>query len=1021
MLSGNIAGCAIIGDFVDGKVQYPYIVREIGGKKTYHIADGIQEPFDHKNKQHGEESDPAKQIASAAYEVAKQSRSLHRKEQVLLVMAPRLNDKPNVCIVSGNQGIVYLWEGEMKDGLPHGEGVYTVLEGDYKGHEFFGTFKYGSFTGEVVSISCDGKGHVLGVDRFIVFSNQYNVPLTDKVPAEIMKRANAQRTTAIANIGVLNRMYVSMMHTRYSPLPFLSRAPKQIVSTFKPLVGLSLIATGMFVFTKCVWRFKQLAKRPSKSDFISTKLTPAINTEISILSTAVTTSHECMKHAEERHEQWARMEMFLYRKFVNDNFGIDITTISLEKKTEELNESQHVPIQIPTNTTPISAVRTRQWNQFELLKYLTNANRNKLFKIWKSFGDLAASLLINEKNSADRGAAMKVDILDEKYLVEKEVSHSMRIGSGHFGDVFKVKYKFKTKENAEEVALKVFRNLKRNDFHSIKHECEVGQHIGLHDHVVATHGLLEVSQLGHCLMMELVDGPSLEILLYNDKNVLDLNQRGKWLLQVAKGMRHLHSFRTRVVLHGDLKSSNVLLTKTNIAKISDFGVSRAVDALSHETYPKGAREWAAPETFHSKFSKKSDVYSFAIVIFETFSRTYPFSHLGKDEKITALENQKKFAKFQVDRNIIEFMPEDKQKEKWLSLRTETFSQRRPQLSSIEDEALEWIPFMTECWSDEPDERPDFEEIINKLEVMQPQQQRIVSDTLQDKVESPETPWSWSPISEVFFREQPSDGEDMTFLEIADRHSALHQEIQEILQFSGGNRRFTNRATNYIAIRSKKQLDAFSWWVTKQKINYKPQNGLPISNVAHRMFLNWDRESPRLNAAVTFLQSTYPSRVPGSSSESPPYQSLIVYHGMFEEIDHAKHICKCGFRDLGLRNDGWYGKGVYFTPDLDYALAYGKSRRRQSSDNAKVLVIACEMVIFNSYPVGDENIMRGRPIPGEADVNVAVVQHSDDLRTPTVPVPPSKWKTDANPNGVRVSTEIVMSKGEVLPRFILVFS
>eukprot|EP00039_Didymoeca_costata_P031556 m.35284 g.35284 ORF g.35284 m.35284 type:complete len:654 (+) comp8864_c0_seq3:1002-2963(+) len=284
---------------------------------------------------------------------------------------------------------------------------------------------------------------------------------------------------------------------------------------------------------------------------------------------------------------------------------------------------------------------------------------------------------------------------------------------------------------------------------------------------------------------------------------------------------------------------------------------------------------------------------------------------------------------------------------------------------------------------------------------------------------PNSPHRWPPACQ---REITNKGGG-EFL-VVDQDGALDTEIRSMILSFEGNRQSleSEDIKNIIAINIEENLAAFYIWVKQQKIAYQSENGLSVTNENHKMYIHWDRDNPLLKSMVNWLRTIYPSRVAGSLQESPPYQSIIVYHGMFGDLTEAKHICKTGFRDLGLRNDGWYGKGVYFTPDLAYALAYARSKlQERPSENGKVLVIACEMAVFNPYPVSDEFVMRGKPIPGQADVNIAVVQHADDLsQTSTVPIDPSRWKTDRNPDGVPVSTEIAMSKGAVLPRFILEF-
>ncbi|EFJ39484.1 hypothetical protein VOLCADRAFT_70997 [Volvox carteri f. nagariensis] len=88
------------------------------------------------------------------------------------------------------------------------------------------------------------------------------------------------------------------------------------------------------------------------------------------------------------------------------------------------------------------------------------------------------------------------------------------------------------------------------------------------------------------------------------------------LLEVAQGMAHLHSSE---LVHGDLKPANVLLKVNSrdargfIAKVSDFGVTRAVDGSSATVIPSsewGTVIYTAPEVFNGKAGPPSDVFSF---------------------------------------------------------------------------------------------------------------------------------------------------------------------------------------------------------------------------------------------------------------------------------------------------------------------------------------------------------------------------------------------------------------------------
>eukprot|EP00039_Didymoeca_costata_P014674 m.239701 g.239701 ORF g.239701 m.239701 type:complete len:86 (-) comp16071_c1_seq4:72-329(-) len=75
------------------------------------------------------------------------------------------------------------------------------------------------------------------------------------------------------------------------------------------------------------------------------------------------------------------------------------------------------------------------------------------------------------------------------------------------------------------------------------------------------------------------------------------------------------------------------------------------------------------------------------------------------------------------------------------------------------------------------------------------------------------------------------------------------------------------------------------------------------------------------------------------NEDPPFQMLTVYHGLSSgDMTLAKSICNTGvavLSDENRRNLGWFGDGVYFTTDLDYARAYAQKTG---------IVLVCNVVL-----------------------------------------------------------------------------
>ena len=59
--------------------------------------------------------------------------------------------------------------------------------------------------------------------------------------------------------------------------------------------------------------------------------------------------------------------------------------------------------------------------------------------------------------------------------------------------------------------------------------------------------------------------------------MLDVRDTLRILMQVADGIGHLHSMRPRMIIHRDIKSENILITKDRVPKIADLGEARKID------------------------------------------------------------------------------------------------------------------------------------------------------------------------------------------------------------------------------------------------------------------------------------------------------------------------------------------------------------------------------------------------------------------------------------------------------------
>ena len=128
------------------------------------------------------------------------------------------------------------------------------------------------------------------------------------------------------------------------------------------------------------------------------------------------------------------------------------------------------------------------------------------------------------------------------------------------------------------------------------------------------------------IITELMKNGSLLEYLQGKGRTLKLPQLIDMSAQIASGMAYLES---QNYIHRDLAARNVLVSENNIVKIADFGLARLIKEDEYEARV-GARfpiKWTAPEAAnYSKFSIKSDVWSFGILLTElvTYGRIpYP--------------------------------------------------------------------------------------------------------------------------------------------------------------------------------------------------------------------------------------------------------------------------------------------------------------------------------------------------------------------------------------------------------------
>ncbi|KAI3464108.1 hypothetical protein Pfo_020771 [Paulownia fortunei] len=141
-----------------------------------------------------------------------------------------------------------------------------------------------------------------------------------------------------------------------------------------------------------------------------------------------------------------------------------------------------------------------------------------------------------------------------------------------------------------------------------------------------------VKLLGFCIhgnekiiIYDYLPNKSLDFFLFDPAKREQLNweQRFNIIEGIAQGLLYLHKYSRILIIHRDLKASNILLDENMNPKISDFGLARIFNQNVTEANTNklvGTRGYMAPEyVINGTFSVKSDIYSFGVLTLEIIS------------------------------------------------------------------------------------------------------------------------------------------------------------------------------------------------------------------------------------------------------------------------------------------------------------------------------------------------------------------------------------------------------------------
>ncbi|XP_070765840.1 protein-tyrosine kinase 6-like [Enoplosus armatus] len=262
--------------------------------------------------------------------------------------------------------------------------------------------------------------------------------------------------------------------------------------------------------------------------------------------------------------------------------------------------------------------------------------------------------------------------LDEWELPKEEFTLEEELGSGYFADVYRGRWK-----NHIKVAIKILKSDSELNHREFQREVQILKSLR-HRHLISLFAVCTASTPYYIITELMEKGSLLSFLRGPEGQNQDIASLIDMSAQVADGMSYLEEKNS---IHRDLAARNVLVREDYICKVADFGLARVIKEPFYITEDKKIPyKWSAPEAIsHGKFSNKSDVWSFGVLLYEiTTYGGVPYPAFSNQEVYQQVTN----------------------------------GYRMPAPAKCPDFLYQ---IMLNCWSAEPADRPDFKSLKVQLD------------------------------------------------------------------------------------------------------------------------------------------------------------------------------------------------------------------------------------------------------------------------------------------------------------------
>ena len=196
-----------------------------------------------------------------------------------------------------------------------------------------------------------------------------------------------------------------------------------------------------------------------------------------------------------------------------------------------------------------------------------------------------------------------------------------KIGNGGMATV----YKATDKVLKRYVAVKILRDEFTTDEEFIKRfEVEAQSAARLtHPNIVSIYDVGVDGNL-YYIVMELIQGKTLKEIIIKEKGPLPWKWSINVAIQIASALEMAHKNN---IIHRDIKPHNIIITEDGVAKVTDFGIAKAVSNSTITAFGTtiGSVHYFSPEHARGGFTDaKSDLYSLGVVMYEMLTGRVPF-------------------------------------------------------------------------------------------------------------------------------------------------------------------------------------------------------------------------------------------------------------------------------------------------------------------------------------------------------------------------------------------------------------